>query len=288
MKIEILGSGGAVTTPQPFCECLSCQNARNDISQCRYGPSVFIHGPDILLDTPEEIFVELNRSTVKNIKACLYSHWHPDHTSGRRIFEINTDWYGKIVKNKTTAVILPVKVKETFNEYLGLMTHLKVLESRKLIEIIEIPNKGTYRIDNYTIEPIQLSLNYSFGYIIEDPKTKILIIMDELKNWLPSKELLDIEFDLIYLPFGVFIDNPISHTIKVDINDSLLECEQTNVETLEIVKKMNSKKFILSHIEEPDDITLDLGKKLSEYYSGKYNKDIELAHDSMMIDISES
>ena len=88
MRVEILGSGGAVTIPRPGCRCRVCVEARErGEPYARTGPSVFVHGPDVLIDTPEESKQQLNRSTVTRIGAGLYSHWHPDHTAGRRVWE---------------------------------------------------------------------------------------------------------------------------------------------------------------------------------------------------------
>ena len=56
MQIEILGSGGAITTPRPGCHCLVCVEARaKGVPYSRTGPSLFVHGLDVLIDTPEEI-----------------------------------------------------------------------------------------------------------------------------------------------------------------------------------------------------------------------------------------
>ena len=56
MKIEFLGTGGAITTPNPGCNCSVCVQARKEgIPYSRSGPSLFVHGPDVLIDTPEEI-----------------------------------------------------------------------------------------------------------------------------------------------------------------------------------------------------------------------------------------
>lgn len=88
MKVEFLGTGGAISTPRPLCSCRVCVEARKlGVPYSRGGPSVFVHGPDVLIDTPEEARDELNRSRVTNVNACLYSHWHPDHVMGRRVFE---------------------------------------------------------------------------------------------------------------------------------------------------------------------------------------------------------
>jgi len=91
VQIEFLGSGarsrrpgGAVRAPYA---------SRREIPYARTGPGLFVHGPDVLIDTPEEIKDQLNRSRVREIAACFYSHWHPDHVTGRRLWEeMNTDW----------------------------------------------------------------------------------------------------------------------------------------------------------------------------------------------------
>jgi phosphoribosyl 1,2-cyclic phosphate phosphodiesterase len=55
MKIEILGSGGAVITPKPFCSCGMCEEALIEGGAYnRTGPSVFLHDANILFDTPED------------------------------------------------------------------------------------------------------------------------------------------------------------------------------------------------------------------------------------------
>ena len=65
VRVEILGSGGAVTIPRPGCSCRVCVEAREKgVPYARTGPSVFVHGPDVLIDTPEEAKQQLNRSQV--------------------------------------------------------------------------------------------------------------------------------------------------------------------------------------------------------------------------------
>jgi phosphoribosyl 1,2-cyclic phosphate phosphodiesterase len=89
MRVEFLGTAGAMPIPRPLCECAVCAQARElGVPYARNGPSVFVHGPDVFVDTPGEILDQLNRSTVERIAACFYSHWHPDHTMGRHIFSI--------------------------------------------------------------------------------------------------------------------------------------------------------------------------------------------------------
>jgi phosphoribosyl 1,2-cyclic phosphate phosphodiesterase len=88
MRIEFLGTGGAYTTPRPGCFCRVCAEARvKGLPYSRTGPSLFVHGPNILIDTPEESKEQLNRARITDIAGCFYSHWHPDHVMGRRVWE---------------------------------------------------------------------------------------------------------------------------------------------------------------------------------------------------------
>src|SRR6185369_13565263 len=96
VRVEILGSGGATTSPRPGCACRVCVEAREKgVPYARTGPSVFVHGPNVVIDTPEEAKYQLDRAGITDIRACFYSHWHPDHTLGRRVWETrNGDFRG--------------------------------------------------------------------------------------------------------------------------------------------------------------------------------------------------
>jgi phosphoribosyl 1,2-cyclic phosphate phosphodiesterase len=286
MTIEVLGSGGAAVTPKALCKCKACEEARKyGKHYTRLGPSVFIHGPNILIDTPEEIAVQLNRSNINDIQACLFSHWHPDHTAGKRIFEIGKDWIGYPQKNTSIDIYLTKTLVETFSRYLGIMGHLEYMESQGVIKISVIEDDGKLQIGKYVINPIKLGFDYVFGYEITGENKKMLIIMDELKTWVPSDGILSTRYDLIYLPFGIFEVNPFTNERNINKNNPLLETEQTIGETLNYVRMLNAKLFVLSHIEESDHITISLCKKLESLYSKITNKNIKIAFDTMKIKI---
>jgi phosphoribosyl 1,2-cyclic phosphate phosphodiesterase len=286
MKLEVLGSGGAVSTPKPFCACATCAEARKGgPKDSRYGPSVFIHGPDVLIDTPEEIFVQLNRSNIRGIAACLYSHWHPDHTSGRRIFEMNKDWINYPATNKATRIIVTEKIAETFSNSLGLKGHFDFLASMGLVAMETIGNSEACEVNGYRITPIQLGQDYSFGYDISGGGKRILVVMDELKFWKPGKAVIDTSYDLVYLPLGIVDVNPITNERTIDPNHSILEDEQTWQETLEYAKALNAKRFVLGHVEEPDGIGYGMGERLGAHCSRITGKEITIAYDTMECEI---
>lgn len=286
MKLEILGSGGSIPTPRPLCACPICVQARDRGREyTRFGPSVFLHGPDFLFDTPEEISVQLNRSRIDHISACFYSHWHPDHTAGGRVFEMNTDFANLRRTLRTTDVYLPRQVAASFEESLGLMDHMKFMESLGLISVSVIRNDESVSICGASITPIQLARPFAFGYDVEYEGKRVLLIMDELKWWSLNEAQRSVYYDLVYLPFGVFDYDPIAETRKVPPDYALLKDEATVEETLAVLKQLNSKRFILSHIEEPDGISIELGGQLGKFYSRQTGVTVVLAEDTMNIEI---
>lgn len=83
MKIEFLGTAGPMSIPRPLCQCQLCQQARDKgVPYSRSGPGLFLHGPNLLFDTSEDIHFQINRSRITEINGVFYSHWHPDHVMG--------------------------------------------------------------------------------------------------------------------------------------------------------------------------------------------------------------
>ena len=81
--MEILGSGGALSMLRALHGCDLCRQARQrGVLHSRSGQSLFVHGPDLIVDTPEDIIASLARSRVEHIAAGTYSHWHPDRLLG--------------------------------------------------------------------------------------------------------------------------------------------------------------------------------------------------------------
>ncbi|MGB5232501.1 MAG: MBL fold metallo-hydrolase [Desulfoprunum sp.] len=286
MKLEILGSGGAITTPKPFCNCTVCELARAGSAQdARLGPSVFIHGPNLLIDTPEEISIQLNRSSIEQIDGCVYSHWHPDHTAGKRVFEMNKDWIGLPPENRKTQIFLTEKVESTFQQFLGLKGYFDFLASDGLVDISIVKNSEPFLLNGYRITPVQMKLDFSFGFTIEGGNKKILVVMDELKAWVPNEVIGNTEFDLVYLPLGIVEVNPINGKRNVDPKHPILQYELTLNETIDTIKMLKGKKFILSHIEELDGVSCSMGQQLGRYCSEQTGKKVELGYDTLICDI---
>ena len=282
MKVEILGSGGALTTPRPGCVCRVCAEAREKgPPYARTGPSTFVHGPNVLFDTPEEIKEQLNRSSVREIAACFYSHWHPDHTMGRRVWEMNGDfrtWPRELRHVVQTPVYLPEQVAADFRAYLGGWDHLAFLEQRGYIRILELRDGETVTLGDTTIRPFRLAEDYVYAFVLEARGKRLLVAPDELNGWRPPADVRGV--DLAVIPMGIAEFDPFTRERRIHPEHPVLTFEATFDETLAIVDELAAKRVVLTHIEEMDGLTYDDLRELERRLGG-----VTFAYDSMTIDV---
>src|SRR5881628_1321568 len=149
MRVEILGSAGASWTPRPLCRCPICVEAlHKGVPYARTGPSVFVHGPDVLIDTPEDSHAQVARSRIERVRAGLYSHWHPDHTAGRRVWEaLNFDFRSWPPRYETTPVYVPERVWGDFETHYGLADQFRFLERQGTVRIELLAEYASFDLD---------------------------------------------------------------------------------------------------------------------------------------------
>lgn len=284
MQIEILGSGGAMTTPRPGCNCRVCVEARKrGIPYSRSGPSFFLHGLDILIDTPEEIKDQLNRARVANVDACFYSHWHPDHVMGRRVFEaLNLDWRAWPPDPQPTDVYLPQQVAIDFRQWLGSWDHLAFLQKQRAVRIIEMGDGDEVQFDDTHIVPFRLAEDYVYAFFVESPKSRVLLVPDETRGWLPPEWVREV--DVAILPMGMLEFDPFSGERVIAAEHPILRHEVTFSHTLAIVDTLGAKRTILSHIEESDQLSYDDLLRLEQHLASQ-GRQIEFAYDGMLIEV---
>ena len=244
MRVEILGSGGATTVPRPACRCPVCvQGRERGLPYTRTGPSVFVHGPDVLFDTPEESRLQLDRAAIGRIAACVYSHWHPDHTMGRRVWETRNG---------------------DFRTWLGGMAHLEFMESRGYVRVHELADGDVLELDGVTVRPFRLVEDYVYAFELVGGGRRLLLAMDELNGWSPPAELRGCQ--LAVLPMGICEHHPITGERRIHPEHPILRFEATFAETLEIVDRLGAERVVLSHVEEIDGLSYDdlllLGERL--------------------------
>lgn len=288
MRVEILGSGGAATIPRPGCRCRVCVEAREKGGRyARTGPSTFVHGPNILFDTPEESKLQLERAGIGEIAACFYSHWHPDHTMGRRVWETrNGDfrtWPIEAKRPKTVDVYLPQQVAEDHRHWLGGMAHLEFMASRAWIRIHELADGETVRIGDVEVRPFRLFEDYVYAFELTAPDgRRLLVAMDELHGWTPPAEVRGV--DLAVLPMGICEHHPLTGERRIHLEHPVLRFEATFAQTLEMVDALDAQRVVLHHIEEIDELTYDDLLLVQEQEQAR-GRPITFAWDGLRVDV---
>jgi phosphoribosyl 1,2-cyclic phosphate phosphodiesterase len=236
MRVEILGSGGAVTIPRPGCSCRVCVEAREKGRPYeRTGPSVFVHGPDVLIDTPEESKAQLNRSGVRRIAAGLYSHWHPDHTAGRRVWESrNFDFRSWPRRFETTPVYVPERVWDDFEANYGLADQFRFMEGQGTVRVMLVAEGVPFEVDDHRVTSVP---------------------MDETHGWAtPDLGPLDVAV----LPVGVFEHHPFTGERLIPEEFCRPPVKKTRYgQALEMARALGARRTVLSHVEEMDRLSHD-------------------------------
>ena len=284
MLIEILGSGGATIIPKPLCDCDVCRNAYlTGLPETRLGPAVYIHEAGVLFDTPEEISYMLSRSNISKLDACFYSHWHPDHTMGRRVFENNIDYRLSIkdrIPYRTTNVYVPAFVRKSMESFLQIWQHLSIFDSWKIIKLHTVEENEKINVNGYIISAIKLAEDYISGYKVEYKGKKALILMDELVGWKPD---IDEYFDCVIMPIGFFSVHPVTNERMWPEEHAFCTTEADFIETKNIIERLNTGKVVFIHIEEIDGLNHQTLKDFVSYYAD--GRDWQVAYDTMKIDI---
>lgn len=252
MDIIVLGSGGFVSTPQPLCRCDVCSQSRNDNKFSRTGPSFYLPDIDVLIDTPLEAKYQLDH--LDNLPSkIIYSHWHPDHTEGYRVFE--------------SYKLAPNIYVQPESKILEKVPGLKFLEMIKKIRFVDW--KENEPIENGPYKITWLTLNEEipvYAFLLSNSEKRALICPDHGKFLLDLSVEADI--DILVMNMGDMSDNSGKITTFED--------------NLNIIKKLKPKRTVLTHIEEHFCVT----KKKKMQIESKYKEfGLEIATDRQKIDI---
>jgi len=280
MELVFLGTGGAETTPKVGCLCHVCQEARKQGGRfVRNGPSVFLTKASVLFDTPEDVDKSLEREGIHEVHHLIYTHWHPDHTMGRRVLEqLNMDWLDR-EKRRLTEVWLPTWVREDFRKRLGLEDHFEFFERIGIARIHEVNEGERFRIEDLTVRPLRMPQPGLTAYILEREGKRIVLSLDDTKDWKPTAEFS--RPDLLVLEMGWFETDsqgsriiPAGHFVRNE--------EASFEETLDLVEQINPRRTVLTHIEQlwarSYDDYLDLEKKYQD-------RRIQFAYDGLRVEI---
>lgn len=228
--------------------------------------------------------MQVDRAGIEHIAAGFYSHWHPDHTAGRRMYETrNWDWRNWPPDHECTPIYLPPLVAKDFERFLGLAENFAYLEKVGLVDVrpFDAPIElGGWRISAH---PVAESYVYAFLFEEIDGGRRVLIAMDELFGWTPPASWRGV--DLAILPTGVFEYGPHNGERIVPTEHPVLEREATFRQTLEMAESLQPKRLIFVHIEEPDANSPDELSLLAENLRVQRGWDVTFAHDTLVVDL---
>lgn len=284
LSIEILGSGGAVRTPRPGCSCERCRNARTQgVPWARMGPCVFVHGPDVLIDTPEDACLQVDRAGIGQIAAGLYSHWHPDHTAGRRFWETrNADFLHWPDHPQCTPIYLPPNVWRDF-ERTGILASFEYMAMRGWVELHRMD--GPLELGGWRITAHAVAEAYVYAYLFEEMagSRRVLVAMDELFGWSPPLAWRGV--DLAVLPKGLHEFAPATGTRLIPADHPVLAEEATYDQTLAMVEQLAPERLVFMHIEEPEPFTPEQLAAMALELRRQRGWDVTFAYDTLMIDL---
>jgi phosphoribosyl 1,2-cyclic phosphate phosphodiesterase len=283
MKIEFLGTAGALSTPRAGCFCDICVEARaKGIPYSRTGPGVYIHDLNLLIDTSEQIDYQLNRAGIAHVDACFYSHWHPDHTAGRRIWEMNIDWRHWPRHNNPTDIYLPAQVAVDFGQRLGLEENLAYMQSQGAINLHRLAEGETVTLKGYRIKPFPVAETYVYAFLFEGEGKRVLIAPDELVGWQPPAFVQGV--DLVILPMGIVEFNVWTGERRISETHPVLKTEATFRQTLDMLRRMQPKQAIMTHLEEADDLNYDDYVRLEVKMQAE-GFPLRFAYDTMVVEV---
>lgn len=266
LTLTILGSGGAMPTPRPFCQCKICEKARKvGEPYRRNSSSLFINEINTVIDCGEDIADSLNRRGVEQVENLFITHWHPDHTFGfRPILEANFDFRTDKPK-RVTEVYIPKKVFEILQQKFSAIDYF--LNTQKTGHLHLIEDGDRIKIGDITIAVIgyQGKNSDTYAYLIEKDDKKVLYAPCDTVSFDNYKNFSDL--DLLINECGLFSDVPTEISFE---------------ELMKRIREIKPKRSIMTHIEEVE-INIwgeDYLQKMKEKYS---DINLDFASDGMEI-----
>jgi phosphoribosyl 1,2-cyclic phosphate phosphodiesterase len=195
---------------------------------------------------------------------------------------MNQDWTHWPPKNQLTDVYLPGQVATDFRRFLGVWNHLFFHKNEGLIRLIELADGQSIALNGYVIRPFRLKQDFVYAFTVTYEHARVLIAPDELYGWDPADELTN--RDLIVVPMGLMEYNPVTGQRNIPANHPVLKQEATYEQTLSMVRKIKPKRAVLTHIEEPDQVSIEELRTIEQQLRTK-GLPISFAYDTMAIEV---
>ena len=158
-----------------------------------------MHGPDLLIDTPEEIKFQLNRAGLGFIPACTY-RTGTRTTSWGGVWEMNKDWRGWPPRDRQSDIYLPQQVAADFRERLGSWENFEFLAAQNSVRMHVLQDGEAFTLGKTRILPVRLAADYVYAFLLEEEGKRVLIA-GRTGRLGPAADCAGL--DLAVLPMGV-------------------------------------------------------------------------------------
>ena len=280
MDITILGSGGCMAIPKPLCRCRVCEEARSRGRPYeRTGPSAFLHDENLLIDTPAEIALQLNRADIEDIDYLLFTHLDPDHVEGFRVVEqITLDFRTwKTYRGKTIRLILPRVLRERITELKSIYGALiDFYERQGFVQCIDFDEKIRLGETELTAIPVNRGSQTSFVYVFEKNDVKMVYAPCDIKPFPEQRDEVK-NPDLLVIQPGIF-ETGLKHGFTYPAGHISRKTLYTFEQTLALAQRIKTKKVLFVHLEEYWNRSYDDYLTIEKQHAG-----IRFAHDGMQV-----
>jgi len=252
MDLTILGSGGCMVIPKPLCQCRVCREARSRGRPYeRTGPSAFLHDAHLLIDTPAEIALQLNRAGIDRIDYLMFTHLDPDHVEGFRVVEQVTldfrTW--KAYRGKKIRLLMPRTLMGRIGEIrsiYGPLIDFYVMQGFVECRVFD----RTTRIGDteVTALPVDRGSQTSFVYVFEKQGARMVYAPCDIKPF-PEGRAEVAGADLLVIQPGMFEDR-LKHDFTYPPDHISRKTLYTFEETVALARRIRAKKVVFIHIEE--------------------------------------
>jgi phosphoribosyl 1,2-cyclic phosphate phosphodiesterase len=282
MQLTILGSGGCMVIPKALCQCDVCREARTKGPPYeRTGPSAFIPGENLLIDTPAEINSQLNRAAVRAIDYLIFTHLDPDHLEGFRIVEQATidfrSW--RAYPQKQIQLMLPQALMAKLNNVrTAYGSQLAYYEKQGFVACHPFDKRTRINELGITALPVDRGDQTAFVYVFEKDGRKLVYAPCDVKPF-PEADDAVRGADLLVIQPGIF-ETGLKHGFVYPKDHVSRKTLYTFEETLALSRRIGSRKVLFVHLEEY------WNRSYTDYIEiEKNHQGVAFAYDGMRVDV---
>lgn len=282
MELTILGSGGCMVIPKPLCQCRICSEAREKGGRYgRTGPSAYIPDENLLIDTPAEIALQLNREGIDQVDYLVFSHLDPDHVEGFRVVEqIALDFRSwEAYPGKRITLILPEQLYDRIRDIRSIYGPVVDFYLKSGFVICR-PFRESTRIGSIHITaiPVDRGAQVAFVYVFEKRGKKIVYAPCDIKPF-PEDRAEVRQPDLLVIQPGIF-ETGLKHDFVYPRDHISRTTLYTFEDTLQLAKRIGAEQTLFVHLEEY------WNRSYEDYLAiEQAHEHIRFAHDGMHVHV---